>query len=190
MLDKEIRFLKENFWKDLENYGRRNILVISGSSLTPVSSGENCIDLAVDLVKQRLDVQDFSRDDVDVAHRLGKPKAYGPDKRNIIMKLTRRENKHKILQACRRKKPQSLYFNESVSKTRSTIMYVLRKVKKDFPDKFGSIMTEDCNVRIMLPSQEDPRRFNKEMVNTRRELDALLLTKLGHNYSRYNARWS
>ena len=189
MLDKEIRFLKEK-QEDLENYGRRNTLVISGSSLTPVSSGENCIDLAVDLVKQRLDVQDFSRDDVDVAHRLGKPKADGPDKRNIIVKLTRRENKHKILQACRRRKPQSLYFNESVSKTRSTIMYVLRKVKKDFPDKFGSIMTEDCNVRIMIPSQEDPRRFNKEMVNTCRELDALLLTKLGHNSSRYNPRWS
>ena len=187
-LENEICLLKEK-QDDLENYGRRNTLVISGLSLNPVSAGENCVDIAVDLFKQHLDLQDFSRNDVDIAHRLGKPKTDGPDRRNIIVKLTRRENKHRILQACRRKKPQSLYVNESVSKSRSTIMYVLRKVKKDFPEKIGSAMTEDCNVRVLLPSQEEPRRSVKHTVNTRRELEALLLTKLGHNSSRYNPRW-
>ena len=133
---------------DLENYGRRNTIVISGPSLPQVVRDENCIDLATEIIKENLGMQEFRRTDIDVAHRLGKPRLGSLDKRNIIVKLVRRENKRKIFTACRIRKPQNLYINESVSKTRSTILYVLRKASKDFPTKFGPCTTEDGNVRV------------------------------------------
>ena len=175
---------------DLENYGRRNTIIISGSALPQVLRDENCIDLATDVVKNRLSIRDFERTDIDVAHRLGKPRPGSSDRRNIIVKLVRRENKRKIFLACRVNKPQNLYINESVSKTRSTILYVLRKASKDFPTKFSSCTTEDGNIRVRLPSPEDPTKFTRETVNTRGALDVLLRTRINADSSKYEPRWT
>ena len=177
---------------DLENYGRRNNIVISGSAIVSAVQGENCIQIASDLIKNHLDVP-ISTNDIDVAHRLGKPRENSPDKRPIIVKIVRRANKHLLLQASRVKKPVNVYFNESVSKTRSTILYVLRKAKKDYPHQIGPCKTEDGNVRVMIPHPDagggSDTRSRKETVNTRRELDKLLLTRIGADSSKFNPIW-
>ena len=77
---------------DLENYGRRNTLIISGKDVPRTATDENPIDVAVECIQRNLGV-DISRNDIDVAHRLGKPQAASEDRRNIIVKLVRRENK-------------------------------------------------------------------------------------------------
>ena len=175
---------------DLENYGRRNTIVISGSSLPASTKDENCIDVATDVIRAQLGLTSFSRTDIDVAHRLGKPRPGSQDKRSMIVKLVRRENKRTIFNACRIKKPVNLFFNESVSRTRSSILYVLRKASKDFPTKFGSCTTEDGNIKIRLPTPEDPSKFTKETVNTRHALDILLRTRINADSSKYNPTWS
>ena len=132
----------------------------------------------------------FTRECIDVAHRLGKPRGNNvPDKRSIIVKLCRRENKSKIFQACRLKKPNDLYVNESVSRLRSTICFVLRKARKQFPGQFGMCRTEDGNVRIMLPSSGDPSRMSKATINTRRALEELLRIRIGKTSQHFSARW-
>ena len=175
---------------DLENYGRRNIIVLSGSSLPTAPSDENCIDTATKIITEKLGMIDFRRTDIDVAHRLGKPHSGTPDKRNIIVKLCRRENKQKIFQACRIKKPQNLFFSESVSRTRSTILYVLRKARKDYPSKFGLCKAEDGNVRVFLPSPGDPSRTIKQTVNTKKALDILLRTRINADSNKFEPRWA
>ena len=121
-LKKQIITLEEKL-DDLENYGRRNTMVISGKDVPRVTTDENSIDTAVECIRNRLGV-DITRNDIDVAHRLGRPQATSEDRRSIIVKFTRRVNKHKIYVACRLKKPTHIFFSDSVSKSRSTIMHV------------------------------------------------------------------
>ena len=173
---------------DLECYGRRNTLVISGKAMPSAAEHEDSYNIVVDLVSQNSGIS-IARDDIDVCHRLGKPRKDGPDKRSIIVKFVRRETKHKILKACSIKKPKDIYFNDSVSRTRSTILYVLRKAHHDYPDKIGKSSTRDGNVRVMLPSAGTQDLSTRMMVNTRRELDALLLTRLNATSSKFDARW-
>ena len=65
-------------------------------------------------------------------------------------------------------------------------MYVIRKVKANNNSIIASYKTEDGNIRVYSPSPgEPPHRFIMTTLNTRRELDDFLFTKLGHRSSRY-----
>ena len=173
---------------DLENYGRRNTIVISGPAITPTATHEDTYATVMDIVNTKVGFQ-LSRQDIDVCHRLPVPRGSDPNrqqdtsKKPIIVKLVRREVKHQILRASRDKKPKDLYFNESLSSTRQKIMYVIRKVKANH-DIIASYKTEDCNIRVYSPTDE-PRRFTMSTLNTRRELDEFLVTKLGFRSSRF-----
>ena len=178
---------------DMENYGRRNTIVISGPSITPAVTHEDTYATVMDIVNSKLEFQ-LSRQDIDVCHRLPAPKGSDPNrqadptKKPIIVKFVRREVKHQILRASRNKKPSNIYFNESLSSTRQKIMYVIRKVKADNDSIISSYKTEDCNIRVYSPtagSSGEPRRFIMYTLNTRRELDEFLLTKLGFRSTRY-----
>ena len=186
-LEKHIVTLEDRI-DDLENYGRRNTLIISGKNVPRTATDENSIDVAVDCIQRNLGV-DISRNDIDIAHRLGKPQAASEDRRSIIVKLVRRENKHKIYAACRIKKPENIYFSDSVSKTRSTIMFVLRKACKDFPLVFGRYRTEDGNVRVFMPKPGENDGFEKITINTRSKLEDLLRTKANVDSSRWQVAW-
>ena len=173
---------------DLECYGRRNTIVISGSSVPLYQSDESCIDIAKNIITSKLEVP-IEPEDFCVAHRLGTPKPGQPDRRNIIAKLVRRTKKHEIYRACGVKKPTDIYFSDSVSKTRHTILYALRMARKRDSSKFGIARTRDGNIRLQLPSLEDPRRSTTEVVNTRRKLEELLLTRLNINSSAFDCHW-
>ena len=175
---------------DLENYGRRNTIVISGPSITPTVTHEDTYATVMDLVNSKIGIQ-LSRQDIDICHRLPVPRGSDPNrqldtsKKPIIVKFVRREVKHQILRASRDKKPKDIYFNESLSSTRQKIMYVIRKVKANHDDVIASYKTEDCNIRVYSPSPDEPRRFIMSTLNTRRELDEFLVTKLGFRSTRY-----
>ena len=65
---------------DLECYGRRNTLIISGKAMTNAVEHEDSYQVAVNLITQHTGVP-IQREDIDVCHRLGKPRSDGPDKR-------------------------------------------------------------------------------------------------------------
>ena len=172
---------------DLECYGRRNSLVISGKAMPNAVEHEDSYQVAADLINQHTGVP-IHREDIDVCHRLGKPRSGGPDKRSMIVKFVRRENKHKIYKACSVRRPQDIYFNDSVSRTRATILYVLRKARRDFPTKFGKCSTRDGNIRVILPVP-GMRDGVREEVNTRRKLEELLLTRLNCTSAKFEPNW-
>ena len=184
---------------DLENYGRRNTIVISGPSITPVTTHEDTYTKVIDIVKDKLGVQ-LARQDIDVCHRLPSPRGGDPNrqpdpsKKPIIVKFVRREVKHQVLHASRNRRPRDIYFNESLSSTRQKILYVIRKVKANHDSAIASYKTEDCNIRVYSPSPgESPTpRFTMATLNTRRELDNFLFTKLGFRSTRYleEKHWS
>ena len=169
-----------------ENYGRRETLVLSGN-IPAFNSGEDCTQIVTNLISTKLDV-DIAPTDISISHRLGKKPNGGQDRRSIIFKLCRRELKSIILQACRTKKPP-FYINESLSPTRSSIMFVLRKARHDFPTKFGRCVSDEGNVRLWIPNPDDPTQFTKITVNTRSDLEELMKQKTNCTSEKYNVSW-
>lgn len=175
---------------DLENYGRRSTIVISGPSITPARTHEDCFETSIELIASKVGIP-ISRNDIDICHRLPVAKSddpsrpTDPSKKPIIVKFVRRETKQQVLKASREKKPTAIFFNESLSRTRSKILYVIRKVKREYGAKIASYKTEDCNIRVFTPSLADRNRLEVTTVNTRRKLDEFLMTKLGFMSTRY-----
>ena len=183
-LQKRIDHLEEKI-DEQENYQRRETLVMSGS-LPAFTDRENTSAIVIEKLTQLgLAVKN---DDVSISHRLGK-KPTGEDKRSIIFKLCRREMKAQIIEICKRKRPENLYINESVSPTRSSIMYALRKARQEFPTKFGTCRTEEGNIRLWLPKSEQPTNYMKITVNTRNELYRVMLEQINYSSDRYNISW-
>ena len=164
--------------------------MISGH-VPEVRDQENCNSIVRNLLK---DVHiNIPETEISTAHRLGKRPINGkPDKRNIVFKLCRRDIKRDILDACRQQKPR-YFVNESLTPTRSTIMYVLRKVKREHPDIIGNARSYDGNITVWLPSSSSVSssqpKFNKLLVNTRNKLEELLQDKLACNSDKFVERW-
>ena len=186
LLEKRIGQLEDKLDAQ-ENYSRRDTLVLSGN-IPEFTVGENSSQIVQTLICTKLGVN-VGSEDVSVAHRLGKKPSEGVDRRSIIFKLCRRETKSDILKACRSKKPP-FYINESLSPIRGSIMYVLRKARLDYPSKFGRCFSEDGNIRIFVPEHDGSTMFKKITVNTKSELEELLLVKANCNSSKYNVRWN
>ena len=184
-LKRQIQALTEDK-DDLEQYGRRNTIVISGVAVPAPETHEDCYDLSQKLISDNTGVS-LTRADIDVCHRLKSPKQKPgcPERRSIIVKFVRRETKHIILQACKIKKPNDLRFSESLTRTRNKILFVIRKLKYDYKTKISSFKTEDGNIRVYTPTPGDSDRLTKWTLNTRRELDDFMKTKFDFDSTKY-----
>jgi hypothetical protein len=82
---------------DSDAYERRDTLIFSGDAVPDTLQEENCSNIVLKLVKDKL-LLTLSPGDISTAHRLGrKPVAQGPDRRRIVAKLCRRDTKREIL---------------------------------------------------------------------------------------------
>ena len=134
-LNKEVTFHKEKINKleekidDAEAYERKDALVFSGEGIPSVEPGENCTTVVCDLLSSQLKLK-MNHSDISTSHRIGKKKAnQEADRRDIIVKLCRRDIKNDIMSACRSIRPK-FYVNEILTPTHSTILYVLRQAKR------------------------------------------------------------
>ena len=162
--------------EDAEAYERRDTIVVSGSAVPAAIDGENPANIVCNLVKDKIGTV-IKASDISVAHRLGKKSiTQAPDKRNIIVKLCRREIKHDTLKACRTVQPNNLYVNESLTPTRNTAMFGLRQARRKFPDKVAGVGSQDGKVYVLLkpPNPQAPQARNTRIyVNTKRRFSDL-----------------
>ena len=177
---------------DGDAYERRDTVVFSGEAVPAASDGENCGQLACNMLRNALNME-VSPSAISVAHRIGsKPVTQGPDKRSIIVKLCRREMKRDILEGCRRVKPQNLYINESLTPVRSTIMYVMRKARRQFPDRISGCNSIDGKVFVWVkppnPSAPQPRN-TRTSVNTYQQLQKFCSDILDTPLTTFLDRW-
>ena len=119
----------------------------------------------------------IQKTEFSIAYGLGpKPKS-GPDRRNIIFKLCRRELVPEIFKACKQLKP-SFYVNVSLTPLRSQLMYTIRQLKQKFPEKIEGCRNFDGNVFIFLkrPSNTSGQVefLNKRTVKSRHDLEEIL----------------
>ena len=116
---------------ELEAYGRRESLIFSGEKVPHVQTNEDCSRIARDLIKNNLEISDDPP--ISTAHRIGKPPApdsNAPDRRSIIVKFCKRNDKFLVQRTVKEKKIKGLFVNESLTATRSKILNVLRACKK------------------------------------------------------------
>ena len=163
---------------ELEAYGRRESLIFSGDKIKPYEPNENCVTLAKDIINNvlKLPVDPI----ISTAHRMGKPPAPNStalDKRSIIVKFVRRDDKFAVMKAARNKstRVRGLYANESLTPTRSKILYVLRQAK----NMSGGLITgtSTINGRIFAhhkpaPNAPDSSPSHKTELNTKEKLIA------------------
>ena len=172
-LETELVTMKRNLTKleekidDSEAYERRDMIVLSGE-LPLFKTGENCTNIVQQLVKDKLNLVIDSKD-ISVAHRLGKkPDSQRPDRRSIIAKLCRRDLKHELLSTTKSRRPANFYINESLTPKRDTILYALRRAKKNFPSVISGCNSVEGKVFVYVkPPNADPSARNSRMsINT------------------------
>ena len=177
--------------EDSEAYERKDTLIISGANIPPVIPGENCVSLVCDLFKSSLKLN-VQPTDISTAHRVGKkPLNQQVDRRNIILKLCRRDVKADILHACRQLKPK-FYVNESLTPTRNSIMYVLRCARKKPQSKVIGCSSIGGRVFAWIKSPNGAQMDNRNRrvpINTRSELETFCIDVLEEPLSNYIERW-
>lgn len=196
-LKSEVDLLKDRVSKleerveEAEAYERRDSLVISGPNVPPGVPGENCVALACDLFKAALKIN-MQTTDISTAHRVGKrPGNQEVDKRNIIVKLCRRDVKGDILNACRQLKPK-FYVNESLTPIRNSIMYVLRHAKKKPGSKVVGCTSIGGRVFAWVKSVDGSQhgsRNRRVPINTRNELETFCSEVLNEPVTNYIGGW-
>ena len=135
ILEKTVETLKIKIDEN-EQYERRGTLIMSGA-IPPAQSDEDCSTIVRSIFRERNLI--INKEDISIAHRIGRKRPEGNiDNRNRIVKLTRRDLKSDIINACKQRDPK-VYINESLTPTRSTISYVLRQVKKLHNNHMGGI---------------------------------------------------
>lgn len=144
----------ETMIDDVDQYERRDTVIISGPSLADESATENPSDIIVNTIKQQLHVN-MTHADINVAHRLG-PKSQGK-KRPIIVKLQNRLKKSELVQACITIRPH-LHVNESLTPKRRAIFNTIRKIRSEHKNLFQQCYTSDGRIIVKLKSS--PTKYN------------------------------
>ena len=136
----------ESLIDDGDAYERRDTVIISGSSIPPVSQGEICTNIARQLLQEKLNLV-IPETDISTAHRLGKKtNTQSPDTRSIIVKFCRRDSKRRAIAASKHLRNPAIYINESLTPMRRTIFKTLRSMKRAHPDLVRGCTTYEGRV--------------------------------------------
>ena len=181
LLEKTVYKMKDDLdWAD--QYERKDIVVISGSAVPPVttdriSGKENTHDLVCTLVKNNLNV-DLLATDINTCHRLGPVNRAecNSNRRNIVVKLCRRDKKKEIIEASKRLKKPNFFCNESLTATRRTIYQALRKMRKDQPTLVKGCNTIEGKIYGYTPPEGTNARDKRHLINNMEELKTFCRT--------------
>ena len=156
---------------DADAYERKDTIIISGSGLPISGTGENCVQVVQETLRNTLQVE-LNANEINTVHRLGKkPLSQTPDKRPMIIKLCRRDVKRQILTAARQVKPSNLYVNESLTAPRRMILQVLRMMKRAHPDLLDGCSSYDGNVYAYTKTTPGARNL-RHLINSHQKLVA------------------
>ena len=157
-------------------YERRDTIVLSGPSIPNITQGENCKTIARDLFWQHLRMN-IEENDISTAHRIGRQQNENSDKRNIILKLCRRDQVRDIFVNCKTMRPP-FYVNDSLipTPTRNKICYVLRQLKKKYPSKIKGCSSFNGVPRVLLQEQGPTTRHRSSSRNGNQSIN--IATKL------------
>ena len=135
-----------------DQYERKDSVILSGPALPDVKERENCHEIVSQLVKNHLNIE-VQPKDISVTHRLGHKNQTqaSASKRNIYIKLCRRDLKKEIIIASKKQKKPLLFCSESLSPVRRTLFFTLRRLKRDHPEIVKGCTTMEGRVFAFTP---------------------------------------
>ena len=181
----------DNKLDEKESTERLNDIVISGQNVLPGKQGENTKTVVIDMLRDKLHLN-INPNDIGISHRIGKRNVNAPDLRSILVKLSTNEAKQNIMNACKTAKPERIFINENLSPARNSIMYVLRKAKKDFPDIVSGCNSMDGNVYAWIkpPNGNAPgARASRMQINDYKKLSNFCTEVINSSVSAYISDW-
>lgn len=152
--------------EDVESRQRGDSLILSGNSLPAVREGESCGGLVSEIFKNQLKHVLLPGDIVE-SYRLGKkPASQTPDRRPILVKFNKREIKDTVLMNCKSVKPTNLYINENLTPMRAKILSLLRRLKREKPQRLAAVGSRDGRVYAWLKPPNPSAPNSKVFFNT------------------------
>ena len=170
---------------------RSNAIIISGFNIPVAQPGENSSSVVRNILKDKLSIN-VSPVDIIKSFRIGKNSPHANIVRNFHVKLSKQQLKNDSIATSRSVKPDQLFFNGSLSPIRNSIMYVLRKAKKDFPN-----IVSGCNsiygsvyAWIKSPNHGAPgARDSKMRINDHNKLEYFCTEIIGSSVEIYILEW-
>ena len=160
---------------DGEALGMKNHIILSGEKVPPFSQNEETSSVVRNVLRTFAKFE-LPEDQILSANRIGaKPTSQRPDTRNIRVVLRDNGMKHSLLSSCKSARPQ-IYMSEFLTPRRSTIMYVLRKIKKAHPSIMKGYSSYDGKVYAYTPrpttgaAAASSARDLRTLVNSHRSL--------------------
>lgn len=151
-LDNEVKDLRDKVFDleahldRVEQYERRDTIILSGPSLPPETPAEKPASVVTSAIKDHLKIN-IKEEDISVAHRLGSTQP--GRERPVIIKLVNRSLKYDIMGACVQLRPP-LYINESLTPKRLTLFKQVLAIRKQHRPKFQQCFTKDGNIIVKL----------------------------------------
>ena len=180
ILNDRVKILEERIEKYEENEdaaeAAENItsIVVSGPNIPTYNNGESCKTILHQLFRDKYNSV-ISPSDMLEAKRIGKtPLPNTPDKRSFLLKLSSIDTKKNIFAASKAIKPEGLYVRENLTRTRNSILYVLRKARREFPTLISGCSSIDGKVFAWIPPPNPHAtgaRDSRMSVNSYRKLD-------------------
>ena len=167
-LRSELKTIKSGL-DDADALERCHTLIFSGSTLPAFSSGEDAKQIIANTVKDKLKIN-INIGDVDTARRMGSAvSGSGSDNRKIVVKLLRRSLKKDLIVAS--KKVNNLYLNEDLTPTRRSLLFSVRKIKREHSSIVKGYTTIDGRIYVFTaPTAGSAGRDVRHQINTREKL--------------------
>ena len=178
-LNNEVKNLKskvshlESQIDEADSYERRDTLILTGEQIPLYSQGEISTEVTRALISDKLKIS-LPQNSVSTCHRLGrKPTNQTPDRRPIVVKFCQRDLKMQVWVSSRKARIPNFYVNESLSPTRRTILYALRKIKRAHPNLVTGCTSFDGKIYAYTkPSSTAPEhsRSVRHPINSKENL--------------------
>ena len=133
-----------------EQYSRRNCLLIHGIT---EGNQENTDDLALQISKEKLDIE-LTQRDLDQTHRIGKNDKKSNRPRQVIVKFIRYNDRKNSFSKKKQPKNSGISITESLTKLK---MSKLAKAREEF--RFSNVWTEDGRICYIGKGSQFPKTY-------------------------------
>ena len=139
--DIKIRSLERDI-EELQQYGRRNAVIISGVGET---EGENTDHIALDIANNKLNIK-LEPHEISRSHRLGPLRNGSVRPRNIVVKLATYNIRKRIYDARRSLRNTGIFTSEHLTRHRGNLFYEARQLLRS--GRLKHVWTSDGRVLV------------------------------------------
>lgn len=170
---------------DLESDKMKNTLILSGEKLPKGENGESTAQVVCDVLQRHVNYI-LPVSDISSAYRIGKKSStQNPDSRPIAVKFNKNDLGYDIKGAFREKKPRNLFINESLTPVRRRFLYILRQLKKKFPQSISTCGSQDGKIYVWIKSPNGSTRDRKVFITNQTKLDEFCRRLSGNDSSNF-----